>query len=280
MKKVSEWFQALANTFKSIGKVILLSHNSNIGREERERPLIIMANGPSLNRTISESLDLLKSSDTLSVNFAPLSDAFFDIKPKYHVLADPLFFSIEKPDNVSTLFFRLSQVAWPMTLLIPYKYRKQLPCEIKNCPNISIEWFNFVGAEGFCWVENILYGLRLAMPRPRNVLVPSLMCGIWLGYKEIFITGADHSWMQTIRVDEENNVISVQPHFYKDDKREQQRIDTAYKQYRLHDIINSFYIAFKSYHTLERYAKDKGVSIYNSTPDSFIDAFPRKSLPR
>jgi hypothetical protein len=108
------------------------------------------------------------------------------------------------------------------------------------------------------------------------VLIPAIMAGIWLGYKEISIVGADHSWMQSIWVDDNNNVVSVQPHFYKDDEKEQKRVDSEYKGYRLHQIINSFYVAFKSYHNIERFARSRGVKIYNATQGSYIDAFERR----
>lgn len=104
------------------------------------------------------------------------------------------------------------------------------------------------------------------------------MCGIYAGYNEIYVTGADHSWMETLRVNDNNNVVSVQPHFYADSKAELKRSETEYKGYRLHDILQSFYIAFRSYHTLRRYADRKGINIYNSTPGSYIDAFQRKNL--
>ena len=277
--KVSDFFNKLGNSAKSIVKVATLSRKSGLKPGNNSGPLIIMANGPSLNETIAGNLSLLKESDTMSVNFAPLAPVFFDIKPRFHVMADPLFFAEDKPETVKKLYEALKQVDGPMTLLVPCRNRKNVTAEVAGNSALKVCGFNFVGGEGFQWVEKVLYNSKRAMPRPRNVLVPSLMCGIWMGYSEIFIVGADHSWMQTISVDDDNNVISVQPHFYKDDRREQQRIDSAYRNYRLHDIVYSFSVAFRSYHTLNRYAQKKGVRIYNSTPGSFIDAFPRRQLP-
>lgn len=280
----SEFFTCLGTSAKSLVKVVLQSRCNNFKTQTPNRPLIVMANGPSLNDTMRDSLITLQSNDTMSVNFAPLSDAFAQIKPRYHVLADPLFFSEEQLPNVVKLYEALKAVDWPLTLFVPRKYvstARHLLDVQQSTPHtqISIQPFNFVGTEGFSWLEKSLYNKKLAMPRPRNVLVPALMCGIWLGYKEIYIVGADHSWMKTINVDDDNNVISVQPHFYKDDASEQKRVDTTYRDYRLHQIVHSFYVAFKSYHTLQRFAKKIGVGIFNSTPDSFIDAFPRKPLP-
>lgn len=276
---LSDFISTSFSTVKSLCRVALTSRGCDIRNVNPSGPLIIMANGPSLNTTIAESLDTLKHNDTMSVNFAPLSECFFEIEPKYHVLADPLFFTTPQPDNIRALYEALSKVSWPMTLLVPAIFAKEIPRMVLKKRNITVRKFNFVGAESFGVIEKWLYNLRLAMPRPRNVLVPALMCGIWLGYKGIFITGADHSWMQTISVDDDNHVISVQPHFYKEKADEQKRVDNTYRNYRLHQIVESFAIAFRSYHTLQRYAKSRGIHIYNSTPDSFIDAFPRRRLP-
>ena len=201
------------------------------------------------------------------------------IKPDYYVLADPHFFNGLKNDNVHSLWHELASVDWPMTICVPRKqlsYTKGLLGERNK--NIGLATFNFVGVEGYPALENWAYRTGRAMPRPRNVLIPAVMCGIAAGYKDIYVVGADHSWLETIRVNDENHVVSVQPHFYADSKAELKRSETEYKGYRLHQILESFYIAFRSYHLLQRFANKNGIRIYNATPNSFIDAFPRRNL--
>jgi len=231
-----------------------------------------MGNGPSLNRTIEEHADFLESADLLAVNFAANTPVFTRFKPEYYVLADPHFFASGIP-NVSRLVSEFECVDWPMTLLLPVGAELTF-----SNPNVSVKRFNMVGAEGFAFLKKILYNARMAMPRPRNVLIPSIMAGIWLGYDKIYIAGADHTWTQTLAVNDRNEVVSVQPHFYTDDKDELLRTSTVYKDIRMHQILESFSIAFKAYHDIARYAESAGVEIINVTPGSFIDAFPRESL--
>lgn len=71
-------------------------------------------------------------------------------------------------------------------------------------------------------------------------------------------------------------MVSVQPHFYKEDDDEKKRVVNEYRSYRLHQILESFRVAFESYHRIARYARRAGVNIYNATPGSYIDAFERK----
>jgi hypothetical protein len=237
-----------------------------------------MGNGPSLRNTINDNADALARHPLMAVNFAANAPQFADLHPAYYILVDPFFFSGGTAENLVKLWHNLASVSWQMTLIVPRKYTTKIPSTVSSKQNITIKTINCVGVEGYAWFERLAYGSRLAMPRPRNVLIPAIMAAIWLGYNDITIVGADHSWMQSIWVDDQNRVVSVQPHFYKDDSKEQQRVNSEYEGYRLHQIINSFYVAFKSYHQIERYAQTSNISIKNATPGSYIDAFPRTTL--
>lgn len=279
MKKVSDFFTSLALTAKSFAKAAILSRP--VGKPAKCAKTsdfaVILANGPSLKQTIEEYGEQLKKLPTVAVNFMANTKEFSELRPDYYVLADPHFFIGTEHENVKNLWENLAKVSWTMTLCVPRKMLSKAKELIGGNRSVALSPFNFVGAEGFQWAEALLYDLRLAMPRPRNVLIPAIMTAISAGYKQIHLFGADHSWLETIRVDDENHVISVQPHFYADSKKELKRSESEYRGYHLHDILHSFYIAFRSYHTLQRYAIRRGINIYNATPGSFIDAFPRKS---
>ncbi len=214
----------------------------------------------------------------MAVNFAPLSEEFRRMRPAYHVLADPHFFSETDDSGLGKLWASLRKVDWPMKLLVPGAMRSKA-CRLLGESGVEVVPFNDVGIEGFDAVCRIAFDLRLAMPRPRNVLVPSLMAAIWMGYDTVYVAGADHSWMRTLAVDDNNEVVAIQEHFYKESGQEQQRVSHEYKGYRLHQIVESMAIAFRSYHRIENYARVKGVAIYNVTPGSYIDAFERRRLP-
>lgn len=266
-------------SLKSLAKLALQSRPVRVPQAEHPA-IVILANGPSLNDTMARHTDILKSSVTMAVNFAANTDMFFDLRPRYYVMVDPVFFGDDSVANIARLRQHLADVSWPMTIFVPRRFIKAVPASIKANPNISTAGLNTVGIEGWQWLKNFAYSSCLGMPRPRNVLIPAIMAAIAMGYKEIYLTGADHSWMKTISVDDDNNVVSVQPHFYKDNAAELKRVDTTYRGLRLHDVVESFAIAFRSYHTLARFAAGHGIKIYNSTPGSFIDAFERRPLPQ
>ena len=276
--KVSEFADKLGNSLKAVVKMAVSSRPTVKPRRGRGDDIVILANGPSLAATIEKRGAELARRDTLCVNFMANTPGMRQLKPDYYVLADPHFFNGIEHENVAQLWRNLASVDWPMTLLVPARRRGRAAELLGDAPCITLATFNFVGIEGFNWLENLAYGHGWAMPRPRNVLIPAIMAAISAGYKRIFIAGADHSWLETIHVDEDNNVISVQPHFYKDSEAETKRSVSEYRGYRLHDILQSFYIAFSSYHRLARFAASRGIEIFNSTPGSFIDAFSRRDF--
>ena len=279
--RLSKSLKTAADTAMSIAKIALLSgKHVTVPRADAGARMVILGNGPSLNETIAQSSDFLMQHHRLAVNFAANASAFTTLQPTHYVLADPHFFHAINEPNVARLWLALSQVDWAMNLFVPVNV--SLPPDVAGIiagnACLRLHRYNLTPVEGAEWLENWAFKHLLGMPRPRNVLIPSIMIAIACGYRTIYIAGADHSWTRTLSVDDENNVVSIQPHFYKEDEKEVQRVNTEYMQYPLHQILYSFYVAFRSYHTIARYAGHLGVDIFNITPGSFIDAFPRKKV--
>ncbi|MGM9845559.1 MAG: 6-hydroxymethylpterin diphosphokinase MptE-like protein [Muribaculaceae bacterium] len=275
--KASDVLHLSAMTAKSLAKIMLQSRRCRLKRRCRADALVILANGPSLRTTIDTRIDTLRKYSTLAVNFAANAPEFQLLKPDYYVLADPHFFVRTDMDNVQRLWTNIAAAQWGITLFVPTRYRAaalRLGGE-----NIKVYTFNAVGVEGFKCIERWAFHHNLGMPRPRNVLIPAIMIALAIGFREIYLTGADHSWLKTISVNDSNEVVSIQPHFYKEESKEQARVISEYKGYHLHDILDSFRIAFRSYHSIRAYADAIGAKIFNATQGSFIDAFERKSFP-
>ena len=277
MGKIKEIFDGVA----TVGKVMLLSRRPSPAGKPKDERLIIMGNGPSLRETIADHLEILKMSNTLAVNFAANADTYRDLKPDLYVLADPHFFRTgadgkSTDPNVVRLWDNIAATDWQMTLYVPCKAK--LPEAIRKNNNITVKRYNLTPGEGLAGPVHWLYRKGLAMPRPRNVLIASIMIALREGYRDIYIVGADHTWSRDLWVDDKNRVISVQKHFYKDNDKEFERVAQEYAGYHLHDILNSLTIAFRSYHQIADYAGSIGAKITNCTPGSFIDAFPRSSL--
>lgn len=270
-----------AQSAKSIAKMAVLSRPVASGlrsarKDGKGGSIIIMGNGPSLAADIANHADRLSAGPAMAVNFAACAPEFRSMRPAYYIMIDPHFFSGKPDPNLCRLWEAIAQVDWPMTLIVPRKDRKRLPPGVLANKCIGLASVNPVAVEGYRWLESMAYSSGLGMPRPRNVLIPAIMAAVVIGYRRIYLCGADHSWLKTISVDDDNCVVSIQPHFYKDDERELKRQRKDYMNYPLHRILESFSIAFASYHRMQRYALKKGIEIYNATPGSYIDAFLRR----
>lgn len=275
--KIKDIFVKGVESMASLVKVILMSRRPSAAMPAKGDTLIVMGNGPSLRDAIDNHAAALAEHPLLSVNFAPLTPEFFALRPQIHVLADGLFFEKEKKGNVEQMWQALERVEWPMTLYIPAQRRGC--AEIQRLPAaVEVKYFNLTPAGGWKRLTRFLYDRGLAMPRPRNVLIPAIMSAIREGYRSLLLVGADHSWSKTLWVTDNNCVVSVQPHFYEDNEKERERVESLYKGIRLHQIYESFAIAFRSYFQVKDYADRRGVEIKNATPGSFIDAFPRTKL--
>lgn len=247
---------------------------------KNSKELLILANGPSLNRTVTESASFLEGKTLLSVNFFAISPLFAQLRPELYLIADPLFWIL--PDSREKLFGALAaEVTWSMSLFVP---RRALKCKewqkmLAPNPNIRVYDYNATPIDGFPAFCNFLFDRRWGVPRPHNVLIPSIAVGLQLPFEKIYLAGADHSWLPEISVTDDNQVLMHQKHFY--DQRNSQA-STVQKENlesaRLYTILYHMYVAFKSYFVLEAYARKKHKEVINVTAGSYIDAFKRLKI--
>ncbi len=280
--KIAKWGSDLNQTLMSLIKIPLLSRRSSPlpVPKEGERELVILANGPSLSRTVAEHRDFLRDRALLAVNLCATSDIYTDLKPEYYVIADPLFWIVD--EKREALFGSIAaKTDWPLHLFVPSraltdrKWRKIL----EGNPNVNVHIYNTTPVEGFPAFERLVYRKGWGMPRPHNVLIPSIAVALRMDFGKIYLAGADHSWLPEISVTDDNCVLMHQKHFY---DRDTSKADTVKKEdlesARLHTILYHMHVAFKAYHVLDAYARKMGKKIINITPGSFIDAFEREKL--
>ena len=258
-----EWF---------VNFIIYSDKKNNIPYVSFPGRLTILANGPSLKSDI-EKLDF-SNGDFLAVNNFYLSPYFEVVRPKYYVVADPLFFI---GTNGSIPFSGI--ISWHMFLFVPIKSWRSTKELQNHHENLTIVPYNNVSYNGFNRFRYLLYEKGYAMPKTQNVLVASIFVAINMGYKEIFLYGVDHSWTESIRVNEKNEVCLVDSHFY--DEKEV-KLTPWYKGigsesgvHKMHEILRALALMFESYQILNGYATYKGSKIVNCTKNSYIDAFER-----
>ena len=283
LQKITIFFTSLFQSCLSILKIALLSNwfasLKKFGKDEDE--CAVLGNGPCLNKDFELNLEFIKSKKKLCVNFFALSKEYEIIRPDIYVLSAPEFWLKNTTDwfkdkRAQLIENLVSRTSWQMTLLIPFAAKKSEFCQkIRSQRNITVIFYNNTPVEGFKSIVNILFKMNLGMPRPHNVLVPSIYLAVNLGFKKIFIFGADHSFHEEITIDDSNTMTVNHEHFY--DKKEVRmpmyRLDG--EEYHIHDIFRKLYLAFQSYFILKDYAEYMGVIILNASSRSYIDAFEK-----
>ena len=227
--------------------------------------LYVLGNGPSLN----EDIKSINYNNVVFcvVNRFYLSPYYKIVKPRYYVLADPVFF--ENEEEIEKI---IDGVDWNMVLFVTYSGWKKLKfLQTLSNEKIKVVPYHAIPYNGFKSLQFFFYKRGLSMPKAQNVLVPSIFNGINLGYKIIYLYGADHSWTRTLGVNSQNQVCAVDTHFY--DKGTVNFV--PYNSLKMHELLKAFAQMFESYHQIRWYADKVGCRILNCTKDSFIDAFER-----
>jgi hypothetical protein len=278
-------------TLLTIPKIAILSKNiasKNIRSLKIGKELIILGNGPSLKEQVKTIKDLTRH-DKMCVNHFAESEQYADVKPQFYVLNAPEMW-LENVDEIhkekgKKLFKAISEnTQWPLQLFIPVGAKNvgHWQKDIIANKNISVNYFNTVPLEGSVSFIEWAMSRGWGMPRPHNVLIPSIILSMRMNYDTVYLVGADHSWLPEIYVSDKNVVYLTQKHFYDEEHASARPMDKLGKGSRkLHEVLEKFTYAFSCYFLLNDYATKHNITILNATKGSFIDAFKRIStLPK
>lgn len=251
--------------------------------------MILIGNGPSLNKSVELYKDEVIRSDRLAVNFFALSELYEVLRPNYYLFVDPAFFDI--PDNQHDTIQRLIDVlvrktSWRMRLCAPLGVENTpLVNALKKNPNI--EFVYYFGGERNIGELSIYeaWDRNLVCPPNRNSLNVGLYLALYWGYAETFFIGLDMSSLEDIRIDQTTNeLFSIDTHFYNnkqvysDKKLFDNNRGRIRSDWKLHEYIYAFGKMFENFYDLSLYAQYKGLKVYNASEYSWVNCFDRKKL--
>lgn len=280
-----DFVQDLVDSIISIVRMLLHSKfnlSAQLDKHSHEN-CVILGNGPSLTNTLKSHSSFLEGKLLICVNHFPKSEEYETLMPQVFVTGAPDLWldEIEQAfvQSSNELFRTMSnKTTWPLQLYIPYEARRyqRWQSHLANNANISIVYYNNTPIEGWTWFKYHFFRKNVGMPRPHNVMIPSLFLAINAGLKNIYLFGADHSWLPEISVDDQNKVLINQKHFYDEGTTKAKALDKrGHGERKLWELLHKFMLAFKGYFILKKYAEKRGVAVLNATPKSFIDAFER-----
>ncbi len=287
MEKLFNIIIAITNSILTFFKIILRSSFFIKKYKTKKEQLFILGNGPSLKQQLPLLENKFRNKSILSVNGFPLSELFEKIQPNYFIVCSPGFYRNDAVDyNVKVrkniIKSLVEKTNWPIVFFIPAASRKnkRFTDYINSNQNISIQYYNTTPTEGLKSLNHLFYKIGLGSPRPHNVLIPSILQAVNAGYKKIYLLGADHSWLPELSVNENNEVLLHQKHFYDEQSStaKQMHKNEGRGNRKIHEVLHKFMLSFKAYHELSEYASTKDSTIINLTEGSFIDAFEKENI--
>jgi hypothetical protein len=251
----------------------------------RHNSAVILGNGPSLREYLPNLLELSTRVDFWGVNFFCNSEAFENLKPRYYVVNAPeLVFLSEGAIPHKTLeakkelLANISKADWPMQLFVPYPGVKAMKRQFQNHIHIKVQGYNATPLEGSVKFTNFALRHGWGLPRPHNVLIPALALALRMDFAKILLLGAEHSWIETLTVTQDNEVLLDHQHFYDKGKQIDKMNSSTFEPRKLHEVLEKFYFSFKSYWVLKYFASHLNTQVYNVTPKSYIDAFKKVDI--
>lgn len=246
---------------------------------------LVIGNGPSIGNDLEKLVLSFPENDLFVVNNFVTSQLYVKLKPRYYVFADPMYWEdlespVSKKDKEMLELIR--QITdWELTVLIPLSALKSFRKVFSGCTNIHILHYNDIIMETGTSLDHYLYSRSLVCPFIQNVMVQTIFLALNLGFKEVNLIGADHSWTKEIRVSDNNRVCLVDSHFYDVPGKGELQPWVSYmgKDFKMHEILRILANAFNGYQILERYSRKLEARVYNYTPGSFIDSFEKRPIP-
>jgi hypothetical protein len=273
-----QFFQNIVQTLISLINIILKSDFSifALSISKKETPCLILANGPSLNYTLTEIENKTFKGNIYCVNQFSSSEVFGIIKPQYYVLLDPAFADKNHYAANKAIENLISKTNWEMSLLLPSSFKKHdnFLKRISLNENIKIKYFNYSIFRGFEIIKFWFFKKNLGMPQSQNVLLAATYCALIQGYKRIYIAGADHSWHEGYKLNKNGELNYIDSHFYGEKKFDLDYFVNKNESF-LAQQFNSLHKVFKGYEIINKFALSLNASIINVSEKSYIDVFEK-----
>ncbi len=251
--------------------------------EHKRKRMIIIGNGPSLQKTVELYEQQLHDADCVMVNFSARTSLFEQIKPAYYVMTDPCW-TKDKENFRACVNAIITKTTWPMTIVLSKELRSWRAIEeFKKNKNITVL------CDGGTWYPQPDKDLFPALDENRvcppsyTVLTYCIYISIYWGYEETYLVGADTSFLKDMYVGQKDNVLyTIDSHFYNNADVRSIPTESELKGIpfgcTMEQKLYELYMIFYEYNMLNRYAQWKGVKVYNASEFSMIDCFERKKL--
>lgn len=224
----------------------------------------ILANGPSLNETISF---IKENDDVYTVNYALNDEKIRSLIPKQHfIICDNM--GLDK-EYLGLLKECIDEKTIETLVMSPsiYEYWKNLYSDDGVKVINDQRWNEPYNSKR----DKDNYKNNILSPMFQTVVIAAIYGAVQNNYKEIYLHGNDFSFLSDVSVNMNNHLISASSHFY--DSEAVDYTDTM--GWNLTDWLEKVLLMLKGYQQVKDYAEDMGAKIYNLSKKSMLDIFEK-----
>ncbi len=273
--------QNFGGSVVSCAKIVLLSRPTGCSLQKPGKPVaVILGNGPSLNQDLPDLLEFRSLTELVCVNMFSRSALYEQLKPENYLVLDDAFADENHEGATQAIHDLAEKTSWPVRLFVPIRFRKKEHFRklTSGHPFVQVFFFNYTIFEGFEGLKFAFFNAGLAMPQCQNVLNAALFHCIRRGYDKVILLGADHTWHEDIRLNEDNELRVYDTHFYQDKAKDISAMFLKTRGSYLRQAFLNLHKVYRSYEIIAAYALSKGVEVINSSSKSYIDVFKKVKL--
>lgn len=254
----------------------MMNSNKKFKNLHLNKRCFIIGNGPSLNEL---DLKKLKNEFTFSVNNIMQNKKIYEtINTDYHVLIDPLYFSLN-PD--------IHEDKATIDLLKSINYNDKKPfCFTSYKGNYAFERYGLKACLDLAYIyqhkkmsNSFSRKINLCrnIPSSQNVVQSAIFVAIYMGFKEIYLIGCD---MTSIFLTYEANKngekeILKDYHAYNYSESEKKTMLRDFSNLDNEFMLYDYAYTFTIFKQIQKYALKQNIVIKNATVGGGLDVFHR-----
>lgn len=260
---------------------------NNIDYIKRNEAVVVLGNGPSINEDRHEIESLAGVKDFVCVNNFCDDELYSVLKPVMYVFLDAYFFSDNAHETWiirrEKTFKILNEVTdWEMNIVVPASANIEIIKRKISNDKINIVKFSAQSlfSTKLTAFKSWLFDKGIYGPPQINVLIYGIYLSVLTGYKDVVFFGADLSFHNDVRVDQNNNNLYIEyKHFNEKNTIELlMKNPSKVERWKMSELMKLTADTFYAHEVINEYAIGKGVSIRNASSYSLIDAYPRFNM--
>jgi hypothetical protein len=251
-------------------------------KNSKRKRCFILGNGPSITKL---NLTFLKNEDTLVMNDFFKNHYCKKINPKFYFLLDGLYFQPENLSNLNPKFSKsadlyikkkakkINKAAKNSQLVLPYPFAHKYQNRYKYYNDKNIKYVRMLSFNISDYIPKNI-NIKIGVPFSFNVFTHVLCCAILMGYKEIYLMGAEQDMYLGNKAftNKLSNLKKQEKTFFNNDIKKQ-KVNQLIPECTNYISFWSTYEILKAHINLQSFAILRGVKIYNTTKPGILDMY-------